>query len=88
MAVDILDILEKGRVSVDRLEVEVEGDRAPDPPRRYTSLRLTVRLDGPQERERGKVERAVQLSREKYCSVFHTLRPDMDVEIRISALEG
>jgi uncharacterized OsmC-like protein len=41
-------------------------------------------LEGPQEEHRAKVERAVDLSREKFCSVLHSLRPDIDLEIDIS----
>lgn len=83
MAIDILMILQKGRVPVDALEVEIEGDRAPDPPRRFTRLVLTVRVAGPGEGDDKKIQRAVDLSRDRYCSVFHTLRTDLDVEIAI-----
>lgn len=83
MGIDILMILQKGRVPVDDLEIAVEGDRAPEPPRRYTRVGLIVRVSGPTEDQAGRVQRAVDLSREKYCSVFHTLRGDLDVEIAI-----
>jgi putative redox protein len=82
MAVDMKVILEKSRVALNGMEVELEGERAPEDPKRYVALRMTFRLDGPQEADEGKVARAVELSRDKYCSVFHTLRPDIDVEIR------
>jgi putative redox protein len=83
MAVDIQMILEKGRVPLDTLEVEVEGERAPTPPKRYIRIVMDVRTRGPAEEDRGKVERAVELSRDKYCSVFHTLDPELETEIRI-----
>lgn len=83
MGIDVCDILAKSRVAVDALEVVVEGDRAPEPPRRFTSIRLTYHVRGPSEKDRPKLERAVQLSRDKYCSVLHTLRPDLDFEVRI-----
>lgn len=80
MAIDVRDILEKGRVSVSDLQIELEGERAPDAPRRYTFIRIVVRVAGPAESDRGKVDRAIALSKEKYCSVSHTLRPDLVVE--------
>ena len=83
MGIDIVMILQKGRVPVDDLDIEIEADRAADPPRRFTSISMTVRLVGPSEDQRGKVERAVALSRDTYCSVFHTLREDLDVRIHI-----
>lgn len=83
MGIDIRMILEKGRVPLEELVVEVEGDRAPDPPRRFTALRLTVRVRGPGEEHDARIARAVDLSRDKYCSVFHSLRTDLDVEIAV-----
>jgi putative redox protein len=83
MGVDIRMILEKGRVPVDFLEVLVEGDRVSTDPRRFESLRLTCRVRGPDDEDQPKLERAVQLSRDKYCSVLHTLRPDLDLVIHI-----
>ena len=83
MGVDIRMILEKSRVPVDFLEILVEGDRVSTEPRRFESLRLTCRVRGPEEGDQPKLERAVQLSRDKYCSVLHTLRPDLDLEIHI-----
>ena len=83
MGVDVRMILEKSRVPLETLEVEVDGDRVADPPRRFTAIRLTYRLSGPREEDQAKLERAVQLSTEKYCSVLHTLRPDLDLDVRI-----
>jgi putative redox protein len=80
MAVDIQAILEKSRVPLEGLQVFVEGERAPDPPQRYTSIRMRFRLEGPSEADEGKVLRAIHLSEEKYCSVHHTLRPDLEIE--------
>ncbi|MEX0935462.1 MAG: OsmC family protein [Gemmatimonadota bacterium] len=81
MGVDVRMILEKGRVPVDGLEIVLEGERAPEAPRRFVSLRLEIRVEGPGPDDLAKLERAARLSHEKYCSVFHTLRPDLDVEV-------
>ena len=83
MGVDVVDILKKSRVPVEALEVEVEGERAPDPPRRYVRIHLVYRVKGPGEEDQAKLERAVALSRDKYCSVLHSLRPDLDLSIDI-----
>lgn len=83
MGIDVLMILQKSRVPVESLEVEMDGDRAESPPRRYLRIRLTYRLRGPEDEHESKLQRAVDLSREKYCSVLHTLDPAVDLDIRI-----
>ena len=85
MSIDVLTILQKGRVTVNSLETRVEAERAPDPPKYFTRVRLTFVLDGPSPEERSKVDRAIELSREKYCSVLHSLRSDLEFE---TAVEG
>ncbi|TVR55062.1 MAG: OsmC family peroxiredoxin [Gemmatimonadales bacterium] len=80
MAVDIQAILEKSRVPLEELEVRVVGERAPEPPKRFTRIRMVFGLKGPSEADEGKVLRAIQLSEEKYCSVHHTLRSDMEIQ--------
>lgn len=85
MGSDVVDILTKMRVPFEGLGVRVEGDRWPEPPRRYTAIRLTYEVEGVAPEDEAKLERAVDLSRDKYCSVIHTLRPDLEVAIRIEA---
>lgn len=82
MAVDMKVILEKSRVALEGMDVVLEGERAPEDPKRYVAIRMVFHLDGPDEADEGRIARAVELSRNKYCSVFHTLRPDLAVEIR------
>ena len=83
MAVDVQVILERSRVPMTSLEVGVVGERAPDHPKRYTRIRLAYRVEGPGEEHQAKLERAVSLSEEKFCSVLHSLRPDIELEIDI-----
>ena len=85
MSIDVLTILQKGRVTVNALETRVEAERAPEAPKHFTRVRFTFVLDGPSPEERSKVDRAIELSREKYCSVLHALRSDLEFE---TAVEG
>jgi putative redox protein len=80
MAIDVALILEKGRAGLESLRVHAEGDRADNPPRRFTRLRLAFQIRGARLRK-SQVERAIRLSREKYCSVWHTLNPDIELDI-------
>ena len=88
MAVDVQVVLEGSRVPLNRLEVDVEGERASTHPRRYERIRLTYRVQGPMEEHQDKVHRAISMSRERLCSVLHSLRPDIDVEVGIHRMEA
>ena len=79
MAIDVLDITQKSRVPITGLSVAVEGDRRAKPPRRITAVRQVFRTTGVAEADRAKVSRAIDLSREKYCSVLHSLREDIEM---------
>jgi len=83
MAVDVQVILERSRVPVTGLEVAVEGERAQTHPKHFTRIHLTYLLAGPLDEHQAKVERAVDLSREKFCSVLHSLRSDIDFKVDI-----
>ena len=84
MAVDVQVILERSRVPLTGLEVQVTGERAQTHPKRYTRIRLGYRVEGPGKEHQGKVERAISLSEEKFCSVLHSLRPDIEIEIEVN----
>ncbi len=77
---DVVEILGRMRVPLAALEVVVEGERAADPPRRYTAIRLHYRARGVPAEAEDRLRRAVAMSQEKYCSVLHTLRRDVVVE--------
>ena len=85
MAIDVVSILTKMRCPPESFRMEFEGERNPTPPQRYLRIRQVLFLAGEGLAE-DKVRRAVSLSQEKYCSVYHTLRPDieMEVEVRIN----
>lgn len=83
MAVDVLMILQKMRAAPEGLTVRVEGVRAPEPPRRFTAIWLIYETRGSVPIAQEKLEHAIALSRDKYCSVLHTLRPDTAISIEI-----
>jgi len=86
MAIDVLMILEKSRVPVDSLEVETIGRRAETMPKRYESIQLVYQLAGPSDDDQPKLDRAIELSRDKFCSVLHTLDPGIELDIRVERL--
>jgi putative redox protein len=77
--IDVVLILEKMRTPATRLEVSIDGNRRPTEPKYYTDLRVRFDVWG-EALKPDKLERAINLSFEKYCSIYHTLRPDLKVE--------
>src|SRR4029077_4157146 len=66
-ATDVVAILEKKRQKLESLEVICSGERAAEPPTVWVKLEVLYRLRG--ELDEKAVQRAIQLSEEKYCSV-------------------
>jgi len=66
-AYDVVSILQKKREPFTAVEVSAQAEKAPDPPRVFTDIKLLYRIAGNVARKA--VEDAVRLSEEKYCSV-------------------
>ena len=81
MAIDIVSILKKMRMEISSLRIDLQGERNPDPPQYFKTVEMTLRLAG-RNLEPRRIERAIALSREKYCSVYNSLRPDLDLRVR------
>ena len=64
---DVVQILKKGRENVTGCDVEVEAERATDDPKVFTRIHIAYRISG-HGLSQAKAERAVTLSKEKYCS--------------------
>lgn len=86
MAMDLVHILKKGRHSLRGLRADLTAARAGHDPKRFTAITLhyTVTGDIPPE----PIQRAIDLSREKYCSVWHSLRQDIPLEISFAVSTG
>lgn len=81
MAIDIVSILKKMRVALTAFRVEVAGERNPQPPQFFRSVEMTLHIAG-RNLEARRVERAIALSRQTYCSVYNSLRPDLELTVR------
>lgn len=84
LGIDVVEILRKGRHEPEALSVEVLGTRREEDPRSFRRLEVTFRVRG--EVPVPTVERAVELSLETYCSVYHTLDPRIELvtEVEVS----
>ena len=76
MAADVVDILRKGRHPLSAARVTFTGMRAETAPRRFLQISLRFVIEGAVPS--AAVERAIALSREKYCSVWHSFRQDIE----------
>ena len=81
LSIDVVHILRKMRCAIKNFEVSAEGVRRPDPPQRYTSVDLMIHISGEGITPK-KIERAIALSKDKYCSVYHSLREDIVVNVK------
>jgi putative redox protein len=75
---DVVSILAKMRVALRECRIEASGDRRETEPRRYTAIHLEYHLAG-DGLDAAKARRAIELSITKYCSVVHSLAPDIRV---------
>ncbi|HUK20903.1 MAG TPA: OsmC family protein [Gemmatimonadales bacterium] len=77
-AADVVSILEKQRVGLKALDIQVRGTRRDAQPRRYTSIHFSFAVSG-EGADEAKARRAIDLSIEKYCSVLASFAPDIPV---------
>lgn len=79
MAIDVVHVLRKGRHDLKGLRAALVGRRADEEPRRFISIELRYTIDGAVPD--AAIRRAIDLSREKYCSVWHSMRQDIDFTV-------
>jgi putative redox protein len=86
MAADLAFILAKGRHAPRAIGAHLVGERAQSDPHRFVTIRLhfTVAGDVPADA----IERALALSRETYCSVWHSMRQDIDFDVSFALNEN
>ncbi len=82
---DVVSILKKMRVEIDSLDIDVEADLTEEQPTHYTSMHVVYIFKGT-DLPLDKLEKAVELSRERYCGVsfmYKNAGIDVTYEIRI-----
>lgn len=78
MAIDVADIIVKGRHSLTALEASIVGQRVDKHPHRFHAFTLNFVVTGAVPD--AAVDRAIGLSHDKYCSVWHSLRQDIQFD--------
>lgn len=84
-AIDVVHILRKARLQVVGCVVELEAERAPEEPKVFTKIHFRYIVTG-KDLAKAQVERAIKLSKEKYCSatimLAKTAEISFDFEVR------
>ncbi|HYM35938.1 MAG TPA: OsmC family protein [Steroidobacteraceae bacterium] len=85
-AFDVVTILRRGREQVTDCVIELNGQRAETEPKVFTAVELVYKVTG-KNLDRSKVERAVNLSAEKYCSASKMFSMTAKLTHRIEVIE-
>ena len=80
MGIDVVMFLQKMKVELEGFKVDITGERNATPPQYFRTVGIVLHLTGKNLNPK-KIARAVSLSHEKYCSVYNSLRKDMDVKV-------
>jgi putative redox protein len=80
MGIDMVSFLKKMKVEIKSYKMDIVGERNPTPPQYYTSIEMIISVTGAGLTPK-KIERAISLSQDKYCSVYHSLRKDLKMKV-------
>jgi putative redox protein len=84
--IDIVMILKKMRLELTGFTMEIEGTRAGTEPKKFTDFHIHYLVEG--DLPEDKVVRAIQLSKDKYCSVSHSLSANIVASYSINGVKG
>jgi putative redox protein len=82
MGMDVVHILRKGRYDLRGLAVSMTATRAAEHPHRILAVDIAFTVSGGVPE--AQVRRAIDLSHEKYCSVWHSMRQDITLTTRFT----
>lgn len=80
MGIDVVMFLQKMRVELADFRINLTAERNPVPPQFFKKIDCVLHIAG-KNLEPKKIDRAISLSQEKYCSVYNSLRKDMVIDV-------
>ena len=86
-AYDVVEILEKQRQELHQLKVAAEAQQDDTPPWKFRKIHIRYQVIG-KGIDLEKAKKAIQLSEEKYCSVYATLRDVIEITHEVEVLEA
>ena len=85
-AIDVVDILKKMRVEYSDFRIDVTGELTEELPKIYHTVHLTYFIKLENADDKSKMEKAVNLSQEKYCGVTAMVKKFADLKVKIEYL--
>lgn len=85
-ALDVLSLLKKMRVQLDDFNIVVNGELAEEHPKYYNKVSIDYYFTGT-ELDKAKIEKAVNLSEERYCGVMKMFKAFTNISINIHLKE-
>jgi putative redox protein len=83
---DVISILKKMRVDPEYFNVKVEGEVTEEHPKHFTKIHLVYEFMG-KDLPIDKLQKAIDLSRERYCGISYTLAKAVEITSEIRILE-
>ncbi|MGD9678304.1 MAG: OsmC family protein [Vulcanibacillus sp.] len=80
---DVISILKKMKSNVEGFNIEIDAERAEEHPKRFTSININYQLEGI-DLDKAKIEKAIKLTQEKYCSVVKSLNSNFSYNYEIN----
>ena len=83
---DLVSLMNKMRVEYESLNIIIEGDLTEDHPKHFTKMKVIYEIRG-KNIDRKKVEKAVNMSKDKYCGVIHSYKQAMELKYEIKIVD-
>jgi len=80
--IDVVLILKKMKAEIEEFHLDIDAQRAEEHPKRFEKIHLTYKFKGKNLSER-RVERAISLSEDKYCSASSSLNAEITSSFEI-----
>jgi putative redox protein len=84
---DVVSILKKMRVDIEKCDIEVQGDVTDENPKQYFKMHVIYEFTG-KDLPLDKLEKAVKMSEESYCGVEALYRKAIEVTSEIRIIES
>ena len=84
---DLVSLMNKMRVTYESLNIRVIGDITEDHPKRFSKMKVIYEITG-KDIDIKKIEKAVELSKEKYCGVSASYKEAMEIDHEIKIMES
>ncbi len=83
---DLVSLMNKMRVRYDNLNIIVEGELTEDHPKHFIKMKVIYEISG-KDIDLKKVEKAIAMSKNKYCGVSYSYKQVMGIEYKIKILD-